>query len=345
MVTSVGREKWMIIIKVLLTVIVFALPLIVGIGIRRDSMVEAYLFGQVAIWAVFQLIAVPMVLLHLPFTALFITFVLVLIALSIVGVLRFKRGDVKLKYKKEDINLWLIPAILVIAFQAGMYFFGQRLNEDDARWIAEACDAIEKNTMLLHNPATGEYLGSFQGEMVKDVFSPWSMYIAVLSKMTFLRPATIAHTVYAPILLILAYLVYYLIGTRLFKEKFEQGAFLLMVSVIFLFFSGNRYTQAMFSLTRIWQGKATVAAIFIPLVLLAYLIITEDTINNWLLLIISSAAGCLFSGMGIAFSLVLVGGYGIYALILKRFKGICYFIIAISFPLIYGLLNYLIFKV
>ena len=65
--------------------------------------------------------------------------------------------------------------LLVIAGQMCVYIFGMHLDEDDARWIAEANDALVKNKMLLHNPATGEYIGRFVGEMIKDVFSPWSI--------------------------------------------------------------------------------------------------------------------------------------------------------------------------
>ena len=76
---------------------------------------------------------------------------------------------------REWLSPFLIIACLVIVGQMCVYIFGMHLDEDDARWIAEANDALVKNRMLLHNPAIGEYIGRFVGEMVKDVFSPWSI--------------------------------------------------------------------------------------------------------------------------------------------------------------------------
>ncbi len=336
----------MLVLKILFVGVTFFCPFFVGIMLKYESLPETYLFGQIFIWAIFQLLAVPMILLHVPFIGLFIPFTLIVAGLGIWGIVKLSKKECKLKFDIKDFNYYMIPALLVIAFQAGMYFFGQHLDEDDARWIAEASDAIVKNKMLLHNAATGEYIGTFKGEMVKDVFSPWSMYIASLSQMTFIRPATLAHTFYPPVLLSLVYVAYYLIGKNLFEKKFEQGAFLLMVSIIMMFFSGNRYTQAMFTLTRIWQGKAMVAGLVIPLFLLVLLKIEkDDTKGNWFLLIISSIAGCLFSGMGIAVSFILAGVYGLYALLFKRFKRIGFYLAALFFPALYGMLNYWLFKI
>lgn len=335
----------MILIKIVMSLIVFSQPLFVGILLRRESVVETYLFGQVMMWAVFQLIAVPMILLHLPFNTLFVTYVIVIISLTIVGIVLLAKHKVKYEFKKEDINYFLIPGILVILFQAGVYLFGMHLDEDDARWIAEACDALEKNRMLLDNPATGEFEGHFVGEMTKDVFSPWSMYIATLSRMSFVRPATMAHTFYPPVLLELAYLVYYLIGKNLFEEKFERGAFLLLVSVIMLFFGGNGYTQAVFTLTRIWQGKGVVAAIVIPLMFLVMLQIEKkDENKNWILFVVASISSCLFSGMGIIISTILIGIFGLYALIFDKFKKVWIYVISLMFPITYALINYYLFK-
>lgn len=336
----------MILIKILMSLIVFSLPFFAGVLLKRETIFETYLFGQVLTWAIFQLIAVPMILLHLPFMVLFVSYVVILLLVTIYGTVFLKKGKVKFEIKKEEINCYLIPAIIIILFQMGMYFLGMHLDEDDARWIAEANDALEKNKMLLYNPATGDFIGHFTGEMTKDVFSPWSMYIATLSRMAFVRPATMAHTFYPPVLLGISYLIYYHIGKNLFKNKFERGAFLLLVTVIMLFFGGNRYTQAAFLLTRIWQGKAVVAAIVIPLMLLVLLLIEKKNENaNWFLLAISSASACLFSGMGIIFSAVLIGFYGLYALVFNKFRNAWIYLISLLFPVAYGLLYYYLFKI
>ena len=343
----------MIILKGFLTILVLLLPLFVGFCLNRKTLSETYLYGQVLFWGIFQLIAVPMVYFRATFNALFIVFCCVLAGLVAWGIrkavprfvswkkgfsFRDENGKLKLPFQ---LNVFFILASLVILYQACIYIFKMHLDEDDARWIAEANDALVKNRMLLHNPATGEYIGRFVGEMVKDVFSPWSMHLAVISRLSMIRPVVMAHTVYAPVLLLLSYNVYTQMGKRLFKGKSEQGIFLLMVSVINLFMAGNVYTQSVFTLTRIWQGKAAIAAIIIPLILLLLLEIEqEDTVKNWLLLVCAGFAACLMSGMGIAISVIMIAVYGGYAVICKRFKRIPLYLLALAPPIVYGLLYF-----
>lgn len=333
----------MTILKGFLAVLVLLFPLFVGTFLNRKTLSEAYLFGQVAMWGLFQLIAVPMVYFRAAFNTLFYVYVSVLAILVLLGIRKMILQWMKRDRKKFEFrfNLFFVLASLVILYQASIYIFGMHLDEDDARWIAEANDALVKNRMLLHNPATGEYIGRFVGEMVKDVFSPWSMYLAVISRLTMIRPVTMAHTVYAPVLLLISYNVYIQIGKRLFKGKTEQGIFLLMVSVINLFMAGNVYTQSVFTLTRIWQGKAVVAAVVIPLFLMLLLEIeNENTVASWLWLACAGFAACLFSGMGIAISVIMIAVYGGYAIICKRWKRIPFFLFALVVPVVYGFLYY-----
>ncbi len=338
----------MVILELLVCIIVYLMPLFVGFAMNHKSISEAYLFGQVAIWAGFQLVAVPMILLRAHFMTLVVFFSLLVLIFAVYGGYKFKeciRNLSIIDALKIDFNLFLIPAIALIAIQLFFYVFGQHLDEDDARWLGEANDALVHNRMLLHNPLTGEYIGHPEGEMVKDVFSPWCMFLAYLSKVTFLSPAVTSHMVYAPILLILAYLVYYRIGKNLFRGRLEQGGFLLFIALIMFLETGN-YTQARFSLVRIWQGKATVAAVMIPLFLLCLLEIeNKNRISDWIMLAISSTAGCLFSGMGIAISFILVGAYGAYAVLFNRLNRIPFYLLSICQPVVFGLMYYFIYKI
>ena len=327
----------MLILQCVLSLVVYSVPLWVGFAFNRKTWSEAYLYGQVFLWACFQLIAVPMIHLRLPFSALWISYTGLMTVLMIIGFRKTRKPLLK-PQKPLARYIPLILAYIIIAAQMIMYIFGMNLDADDSRWLAEASDALTKNRMLLYNPATGEYIGRFIGEIQKDVFSPWSMYIAVLSRITFVPVTVIAHTVYAPVLLLLAYLVYDQIGKKLFTGITARGLFLLMVSLIFLFMAGNNLTQAIFTLTRIWQGKAGVAAVMVPLFLLLLLQIEHtDTRADWLWLTAAGCACCLFSGLGIAISLILIIVYGLYAVFCKRFRRIPYLVLAILPPLLFGL--------
>ncbi len=345
--------------EVIRGIIVFSLPWFAGQVFRSKSVSFTYLCGQILLWAAFQLVAVPMVFYRAAFSTLFWTYTGIVIVLTAVGALmllkhrRIDAADAEAAGKQREawwkrLSPFLIIAILIIGYQMFVYISGMHLDEDDARWIAEANDALVKNKMFLHNPATGEYIGRFVGEMVKDVFSPWGLYIAVLSRWTGMRAAVIAHTVYPPILLGLSYSAYYEIGSQLFKGKHERGIFLLMVSMINMFMAGNAYTQSVFTLTRIWQGKAVVAAVMIPSILAVILRIQapgdvmrqvkkgpnsqdlavdqvakpddlakRDSVSygDWLFLFVTGAACCLFSGMGTAIGLIMIAIYGAYVVV------------------------------
>lgn len=321
------------IIKALLFVVVLIIPFFPGIlligkkkQIGRYDLIESYITGQITMWGVFQLIGVLMIRLKLSFSLLYYVFISLTAFFSILGIVKLSKSSLTIRIPKiHSVVLWviLILTIGIVIYQMTMYAVGMHRDGDDARWIAQANDAVTYNSMFLINPSTGENIGFFAGDMVRDSISPWPMYLAVISALTGIRPIIIAHTVYAPVLLLISYLVFTRMGHLLFKRIDEQIIFIFLVSVITLFFSGNGNTSAEFSLIRIWQGKAVVAAIMIPAVFSQFLAIQkEDTVQNWLLLFMMSCASCLMSGMGIVISIIMVGGFGLYLLLSRRWKRI-----------------------
>ena len=67
----------MIVIQCILALTVFSAPLWVGYAFRRKTVGSAYLYGQVILWALFQVVAVPMIHLRLPFSVLWISFCII----------------------------------------------------------------------------------------------------------------------------------------------------------------------------------------------------------------------------------------------------------------------------
>ncbi len=328
------------VLKILMTVIVLFLPLLIGSVYKKRSISFTYLAGSLTMWALFQITAVPAIQFRASFTLLFWVYTILVILLASIGLV-FR---LKARFERSALSIFLVIALLVIAYQASIYIFGMHLDEDDARWIAEANDALVKDRMFLHNPATGEYIGRFVGEMVKDTFSPWAFFIAWMAKFTGIRTAVIAHTVYPPVLLGLSYCAYYHMGKQLFKGKTEQGIFLLMVSVINLFMA-NHYTQSTFTLTRIWQGKAVVAAVIIPTIFMLILIIqNDDSLQNWLFLVVISCSACLLSGMGIAIGLVMIIVYGGYVIVCKRWRRIPLWLLSTLPSIVFGVGYYFLKK-
>jgi len=322
-----------------------------GLNLVRDrnmginSLIKSWIMGQMLLFAVVQLVSVPMIIFHRSFNELFLTASCIFACLIGAGVFQLKKR--KFHFPSLKMN-WLATTLLIVSAivifsQAGLYFFGIHLDEDDARWLAEANDALEYGQLMTRNVNTGEYIGTFQ--TIRDVVSPWPMLLAILSRILFTRTAIVAHTLYPPIELLFMYAVYYLIAVELFSKKETRFTFLLLVSVISFFFGGNGYTQAVFFLTRIWQGKATVAGVVIPLLLyLAITIQRKDLLRDWLSIAIVSTGACLMSGMGIFISLLLAGMYGLYTILAcQRWKRIPVWLISLlpslAFMLTYYYMN------
>ena len=358
----------MIVINILLSCVwLIIVPLAMGYVISGATRIQmnnkiaivlfAYAIGNVAMWAVFQLLAVPMILLKQKLGLLIVMWCISLVVVFILLFLYCKKQKIKpicYKSKKEvrkSDRIWIIVlatiALIIIGYQCYKYIFFMHLDEDDSRFIVCAVDACIDGTMYLINPATGDYIGHWAGELVKDISSPWAMYLATMSKVLFIHPTIFAHTVYPSFLLVIGYIAFFLMGQVVFKGNIKKSiCFVILASILHMYMAGTIYTQSRFTLVRIWQGKATVAGVMIPLVL-ALLMQTYEECNNgriYVILFLCGLSMCLMSGMGIFFSGIMVGFYGIwYGLINKKFRNIIYSLIACLPTIVYGI-TYILIK-
>lgn len=304
---------------------------------RNDILTEItgrYLVGAIVMWAVFQLITVPMILAKASFSA-----VVVLWELSIFAILllqstwkikkkghlySYDRHGYKHRGKKHKDKIEILCFALmsvIVLYQCMMCVVGTQYDEDDARFVVNALEAFDHDSMLLINPATGEYVGTWVGELAKEVASPWTIYIALIAKILNIHPTIIAHTVLPGILVAMAYGVYWLIAGKIYKKNFTHRCiFVSIAAIVNLFFTNSDQTQAVFLLTRVWQGKAVVAGIMIPFIcyLMILLYHNNKEKQTYYLFFLTDIACCLLSGMGIFFSGVLIGIFGMYITIVKK---------------------------
>ena len=293
-----------------------------------------YLFGTMVMWSVFQIIAVPMIFAKASFSM-----VVVLWGLSIFAILLLqsawkikKKGHFypynrhirkygnKHHREQSDVACFVLMCAVVL-YQCMMCTVGTHSDEDDSRFVVNALEAFDHDSMLLINPATGDYVGTWVGELTKEVASPWTIYIALVAKILNMHPTIVAHTVLPGILVAMAYAVYWLIAGEIYKKNVTYRCLFVMVAAFAnLFFTNSNQTQAVFLLTRGWQGKAVVAGIMIPF--LCYLMMrlyhADKEKQIYHLLLVSDIACCLMSGMGIFFSGVLIGILGLYITIIKK---------------------------
>ena len=223
------------------------------------------------------------------------------------------RGEVKKKRIDAFTACIWIAAAAVILFETGLLTVRMHTDTDDARFIVDAMEALSKDTMLEYNPITGIHHGIPVGEQLKDLSAPYPIFIALLSSLTGLHPAIMAHTVMPLLFIPLSYVVFNMIGGVIFKEDIKKkGLFLFFLSLIHLFSFETIYSAGYTLLTIIWQGRSIVAMIMLPLTW--YLLLRmgdrdSTDVRDYVLAGISALANAMLSNMGSLFALVLCMAY------------------------------------
>lgn len=116
--------------------------------------------------------------------------------------------------------------------------------------------------------------------------------------------------------------MYALIGRALFQYDMEKtGYFLLLLSGLHLFAAYSERTSGLFLLIRLWQGKAILAGILLPMLL--YMAIrmfwqkedcgVRQTVPDWVFISALMCACCMVSSMGIMLGAIMLGLLGLLA--------------------------------
>lgn len=292
----------------------------------------SFVCGVVTMFAVFEVLAVPMILLQKPFHILYLSWLVCIWIItfvsgiwnyrSIIQTFRLKYGQLKTITGRERL-VWVV-AILLILFQTWLLAGNMHTDTDDARFVAEAMEAYEKDTMLQYHPLTGEFLGQPIGEMSKDIPAPFPFFYALLGKLFHLIPTIAAHVVLPALLIPLAYLVYFLIGRYLLKgNRLYVGLFLGLLSLIHLFAFESIYSAGYTLLTIIWQGRSVLAMIILPFTWYLLMRLTSDNEcrgarNYYLLLCCTVIAACLTSSMSAILVPILTAAYMVVNVVKRR---------------------------
>ena len=190
------------------------------------------------------------------------------------------------------------------------------LEWDDTYYVNLANTALTTDKIYWVYPETG----TFADFDKRYVLSLWPIFYAWLSKLTGVLPTIMAHTILPWLVLPVAYLVYVLIGRKLFPEDRElQGMFLAMAVMLHLFMSGEHTAGLTFLSITPWVGKGILATILIPALFYWILRTAEkEQTADFLLLGLTCLAGCLLSSMGIMLTPVFVGTAMLLAGIRKK---------------------------
>lgn len=288
--------------------------------------------GYMMMWAVFQLIAVPLIILQQKFTLLENSFkaVTIVMAFARIGMTAYtSRKSKKLPGSgRRSADPMTVPVLIVsgilwavfagtVVFQLWQSYHLAYADGDDAFYLPLSVIADNADTMYLSDPYTGD-------PTVIDYrhgLGPFPMWIAYLARVCGVKPGVMAQTLLPLALILLTYLIYYEIGKRLLEVKsgptvreekearqkrhWQLALFMLLISLLQIFGNASIYTSATFLLTRSRQGKEALASIVLPMLFLVLLEIAKEleekakvSVPRILLLTCCGVSACLCSTMG-----------------------------------------------
>lgn len=299
---------------------------------RASRILHAWVLGFATMLAVAQLLLVPLVALHQKLTTAILLWMIVMQILSVISFVFFlkrlangkteqaeqpsgeKEQTVSDRSDRRFALIFGVLAAVLILIQAYIPARYEHSDDDDARFIAEEVSAVEHDTMYEDSPIRAEYLYWDEGEVRKDLTSPWAMFVAMNAKVSGMTPAELSHAYLPFFLILICYVLYLLIGRELFHGDWEKTfLFLIILSVIHLAGYTSTHTLASMLLLRIWQGKAVCASFSLPLLFyLFYRIMRKDYNRRCLpVLYVASTGACLLSGIGIVTAPVVLFIYGL----------------------------------
>ena len=304
-----------------------------------------YAMGWFSLWAVSQLILVPMVLMDVSFTVSCIVLLLMYLILIVVSLFRLakyiqpKGAHSRKVLSKTKFNISMILfiiLILTVTFILYQNMILQHSDADDSRFVVLAMDTIKSDRMLRINPTNGRTFTGGLGEVQKDFSSPWPVYVAFLANMCGVKATVMFHTILPYAMYILVTCCFWMIGDKLFKGDFDSKCiFTNAVVLIYIFGNYSSKSAETFIMSRIWQGKAIVAGAGIPMIICSMIrIYKKPELRAFIQLLIIDLALCLLSGMGIVIGAIMMTFFGLTYAVLKR--NYLYFIYPVLISLING---------
>ena len=292
---------------------------------NRISFGNAFCFGYILMWALFQLIAVPFIIEAGVFPQIGSVFGGISMVLAAAGIVLFflhlKCGLWKtfLLQGKEALNKRrmrerLLPLLLWGVFLAGLLFQmaqAYRLayaDGDDAFYIPLSVAATQGDLLYTRDP----YTGNPTDVNLRYGLAPFPIWVAFIAAKCGVNAAVAAHSLMPLILIPLTYALYLEFGKLLCSgivppEK-EKGIFLplFMIFMMLLQIFGNYsiYPASTFLLTRTRQGKAALGNVIVPFFILLLGKMAKEVKEqgksrgqNVLWLMAAMTAGCLCSTM------------------------------------------------
>lgn len=263
----------MIVVNFIQTILYLILfPLCLGMfyfkGISKEyrTVGRIYVFGFMTELAVSEMAFLACYCLKTRFTPYCIVLSVLLFILSFVSLIVNRKNIKQIKLIKADYSLIVLVFFTVLLIVMRNI---QGINDgDDAFVLGVALTTKTTDYFYTIDYYTGHFISNLS--YLRHILSVNPIFIAFISKVTFIHPTILAHTVLGSLYLVMRSVILYDIAELLFddeKSKKYRSIFSSLVLFITVFDFHSFETDSTFFLTRTWQGKAMFCGLLIPLVI------------------------------------------------------------------------------
>lgn len=286
-----------------------------GIFRKKERVTLQILLGAVVFFAVFSVIELPIEKLDLPFHVMVYAELAGFAAITVVCVRQCIREGMFCKgrawVQPDTVTLVLL---LLIALQViyGMNNGGRINGFDTSYYNGHAINALYTDTMYQYSPRSGEFIG-YEGY----VHDGYPMLIAFLSKIFWMHPLVMVNRVLASMEIILMNLAVYEIacGLSAGNRRIANWTVGLHAGISIFCYQFDE-GRGFYLWQRTAESKSMLANLYLPLALLALLLLAKEIENRycWVILGLVFLVGASLSISGIFILCVMIGG-GLLALL------------------------------
>ncbi len=291
--------------------------------------------------AFFQFLEMPFAWLGFSFSSLCIVFIVVITILSFVSALWSR----KLSFQSREKISWTpwttifaITFIGLLIYQLVLALTMDRtyMSYDDAYYVTVANDTLTHDTLFV----TEAYTGLRTTLDIHRTIQSSLVFPAFLSYVSGVSIVLMEHTILDVYYIVLAYITYTYMSTVLFSKLTDRFAFLIILSIVYIYGNYSIYSPTMRLLGLNYVGKAILAYLFFPL-LLSMMVENlgkpySKTYGIVLLLLSASASGLTMFG-----TVTMVANVCLPVIISLFFKGrqwnkLIYIVWGCTLPAIYA---------
>ncbi len=229
-------------------------------------------------------------------------------------------GGIRVEPLAAERRVFWALALAVVGFQMYMAYAYASFDGDDSYYVVQSVLADQTGVLNRIRP----YTGLSTDLDVRHALAALPLWVAYVARITGIHATIVAHSLLPLVWIPLTYLCYFEIGRLLFgQEGVRLPVFVTLTGILQIFGNTSIYTNATFFLTRTWQGKS----ILCNFVLLVQVWLLLEIFGRrkrryqsvyWKLLAVNNIVSAMMTSMGAFLAAMFLGIAGLSAAVRQR---------------------------